>query len=125
MKKVYVDDSNQAEIICSNCGFIKKIDATDFKNTQKKFKAKCKCGEIIRFNLDYRDKYRKVVALPGEYSIQGKKVEIIIRDLSMSGIQFESQMPPSISVGDILEVIAILKNMFRNKKCMGPDFQHI
>lgn len=44
--------------------------------------------------------------LPGEYIIQGKgeKGEVIIRDLSLSGIQFESLNPHQISIDDMLEV---------------------
>ena len=40
MKKVYVNDNNQATIICPKCGFEKNADVADLKNTQKSFKAK-------------------------------------------------------------------------------------
>ena len=72
MKKVYVNDTNQATIICPKCEFEKNIDVTDFKDTQKRLKAKCKCGETHRFTIEFRTKYRKDVRLPGEYIIQGK-----------------------------------------------------
>ena len=69
-------------------------------------KAKCRCGEVFGFTLEFRKHYRKKVGLPGEYIIQGKgeKGEVIIRDLSLSGIQFESLNPHQISIDDMLEV---------------------
>ena len=115
MKKFYVDDTNQATIICPKCRFEKNIDVTDFKDTQKNLKAKCKCGETHQFTIEFRQRYRKDVMLPGEYIIQGKKGEIIIRDLSMSGIRFESFMPPPISADDTLEVTFRLNNSSRKE----------
>ena len=99
MKKIYVNDTNQATIICPKCGFEKKVDVTDFKDTQKKLKAKCQCGETHRITIEFRKKYRKDVRLPGEYIIQGKgeRGEIIIRELSLTGVRFESLKPHQIS----------------------------
>jgi len=115
MKKVYVDDTNQATIICPKCGFEKNVDVSDFKDTKKKLKAKCKCGETHRFTIEFRKKYRKDVRLPGEYIIQekGEKGEIIIRELSLTGIRFESLKPHQISSNDTLEVKFKLDNPLR------------
>ena len=117
MKKVYVDDTNQATIICPKCGFEKNVDVTDFKDTKKKLKAKCKCGETHRFTIEFRKKYRKDVRLPGEYIIQekGEKGEIIIRALSLTGIRFESMRPHQISAGDMLEMKFILDNPMKSE----------
>lgn len=110
MNTVLIGNNNQARIICPKCRFETNIDVTKFQNTKRKLKAKCKCGEIFRFTIEFRTQYRKDVMLPGEYSIQGKKGEIIIRNLSMSGIRFESFMPPPISADDTLEVTFKLDN---------------
>lgn len=117
MEKFYVDENNQANIICQKCGFNKNIDATNFKNTQRKFKAKCKCGETFRFSIDYRKHYRKSVMLPGEYVARnnGDKGEIIIRELSLTGIQFENLKPHQISKDDTLEVTFKLDNLLRKE----------
>ena len=117
MKKVYVNDTDQATIICPKCGLEKVVDVTDFKNTQKRLKAKCKCGEIHRFTIEFRKKYRKDVRLPGEYIIKnkGEKGEIIIRELSMTGIRFESLKPHQISSNDLLEVKFKLDNPLRSE----------
>ncbi|MBW2604015.1 MAG: hypothetical protein JRE28_06810 [Deltaproteobacteria bacterium] len=116
MKKVYVDDTHQATIICPKCGFEKNVDVTDFKDTPKSLKAKCKCGETHRFTIEFRKKYRKDVRLPGEYlaKAKGEKGEIIIRELSLTGIRFESLKPHRISTDDTLEVKFQLDNPMRS-----------
>jgi hypothetical protein len=117
MKKVYVDDTRQATIICPKCGFEKTVDVTEFKDSQKKLKAKCKCGETYRFIIEFRTKYRKNVRLPGEYIANEKeeKGEIIVRELSLTGIRFESLKPHQMSPGDILEVKFRLDNPLRKE----------
>jgi hypothetical protein len=119
MQTFYVDDSNQATIICTACGFTKKIDATKFRNTQKRVKAKCKCNETFPLTIEFRKHYRKKVKLSGEYIIQknGKKGEIIIRDLSMGGIQFETLILHQISIDDTLEVKFKLDNSLKSEIC--------
>jgi PilZ domain len=117
MKKVYVDDNSHVTIICPKCEFEKNVDVTDFKDTPKRLKAKCKCGETYRLTLEFRQKYRKNVTLPGEYIFQrkGEKVEIIIRDLSLSGVRFESLRPNQIFKDDALEVTFKIDNPRRSE----------
>ena len=117
MKKIYVDDTNKATVICPKCGFLQNIDVTNFKDTQKKLKGRCRCGETYQFTIEFRKKYRKDVRLPGEYVVQGKgeKGEIIIRELSLTGIRFESLRPNQILKDDTLEVTFKLDNPPRSK----------
>ena len=112
MGTVWIGDNNQARIICPKCKFATNIDVTKLKSAQRTKKAKCKCGETFQFTIDFRTQFRKDASLPGEYVIQGKreKGEIIVRDLSLSGIRFESFRPHQISTDDILEVKFILNN---------------
>ena len=117
MKKIYVDDTNQVTIICPKCGLKKNIDVTNFKDTHKRLKAKCRCGEVFRFTLEYRKHYRKKVRLPGEYFVQRKneKGEIIIEDISASGIRFASLKPHYISRNDTVELKFTLDNPMRTQ----------
>lgn len=117
METVYVDDSNQAYIVCPMCGFEKTVDVMNFRDTKKRVKAKCKCKGDFQFTLEYRKHYRKVVRLPGEYRVRksGEKGEIVIRELSLSGIRFESLMPHRISTDDILEVKFKLDDPIRSE----------
>ena len=117
MKKIYVDDTNQVTIICPKCGFEKNIDVANFKDTHKRIKAKCRCGEVFRFALEYREHYRKKVRLPGEYFVQRKneRGEIIIEDISATGIRFASLKPHYISRNDTVELKFTLDNPMRTQ----------
>ena len=121
MKKVFVDPTNQATIICPKCGYEKKFDVTSFRNTQKKLKVKCRCGEIFRVTLEFRKDYRKKVRLNGEYSVQGRdeKGKIIVEDISASGIRFTSVEPHYISRNDTVELKFILDNSTKTEiRCL-------
>lgn len=117
MKTVYVNDANQATIICPKCAFTKEIDMSNFKNTQKRVKGKCRCGEAFRFTIEFRKNYRKKVRLAGEYRIngKGKKGEIIVEDLSINGIRFVNLGSHQISIDDTLEVKFKLDNQMRTE----------
>ena len=106
MKKVYVGNSNQVTILCTKCGLEQIKNASEFKDSHKNLKARCKCGAVFRFFLDFRKFHRKNVQLSGEYLIQGKdeKGEIVIDDISMKGIRFSCPKPNQISRNDIVEL---------------------
>ena len=115
MDKIYVDDNNQATIICPNCGFEKIIDAKNYMNTKNMVKGRCKCKRGFQFSLEYRKHYRKAVMLPGKYiNLKNReKGELIIRELSLIGIRFETLKPHNILENDTLEVEFILDNPLR------------
>ena len=117
MTKFYVNDTNQTTIICPKCGFARTIDTTKYKETKKRFKANCKCGEVFKFTLEFRKHFRKNVSLPGEYTNQksGERGEVIVRDLSMGGLHFTSLRPHQISKDDRLELRFDLDNTARTE----------
>ena len=117
MEIVYVADSNHVTITCPKCGLKKNTDVTNFKDTHKRLKAKCRCGEVFRLTLEFREHYRKKVRLPGEYFVQGKdeEGEIIIEDISASGIRFASLKPHYISRNDTVELKFTLDNPMRTE----------
>jgi hypothetical protein len=117
MKKVYVDDTNQATIICPKCRLEKHINVTDFKDTHKRLKAKCRCGEVFRLTLEFRKHYRKKVRLNGEYFVQGRdeKGKIIIKDISAGGIRFASLKPHYISRNDTVKLKFTLDNTMKTE----------
>jgi hypothetical protein len=117
MEKVHVDDNNQATVICPKCKHEKIIDVTEFKDTHKRVKAKCRCGEVFRITLEFRKHKRKKVWLSGEYFVQGKdeKGEIKIEDISLGGIRFASLEPHYISRNDTVELRFTLDNPMRTE----------
>jgi PilZ domain len=117
MGKFYVDENNQARVICHNCGKNKKIDVTKFKDTHKKLKAKCKCGEVFRLTLDFRKHYRKNVQLSGKCFVREKDEtdDILIKDISMTGINFTTFKPHNFSIDDTVELKFTLDNPMKTK----------
>ena len=117
MQTVYANKTNQTTVICPKCGFAKIFEATKFKNMHRRLKAKCRCGEVFEFTLEFRKYYRKKARLLGEYIIQrkGEKGDIIVEDLSMGGIRFENLGPHQISIDDMLEVKFKLDNPSRSE----------
>ena len=117
MQKLYIDTSKKTTITCPRCLFERNIDVTKIKHDQKILKDRCRCGKAYEFTIVYIKKYRKDVELLGEYIIEksGEKGDIIIRDLSMSGIRFENLSLHQISKDDTLEVKFQLDNPKRSE----------
>jgi hypothetical protein len=117
MNKVYVDENNRALIVCPKCGFERNVDATSLKTTTNIVTVKCKCRDTFQFTLEYRKHHRKEVMLSGEYIAQKSRErgEVIIRELSLTGIRFESMRPHQISAGDMLEMKFILDNPMKSE----------
>jgi len=117
MKTVYVDDSSRVTVVCPQCEKETNIDVTYFKDTHKKMKAKCPCGESFRLNLEFRQTYRKNFRLAGEYSVQVKdeKGEILIEEISASGIRFASLKPHNITKDDTVELKFNLDNPMKTE----------
>jgi len=111
MNIIYAGATNHVTITCPICGLVKNKDITDFKDTHKRLKAKCKCGEVFRIELEFRRYYRKKVRLTGEYYIQEKgKGEILVEDISMTGIRFSTFKIHNISKDDTVELKFTLDN---------------
>ena len=106
MEIVYVGDSNHVTITCPKYGLEKNINVFKFKDAHKRLKVNCKCGEVFRLTLDFRKHYRRKVQLAGEYFVQEKdeKREILIEDVSMTGIRIASLKPHNISRNDTVEL---------------------
>jgi hypothetical protein len=117
MEKVFVGRTNKVKILCPKCELEKNINVFKFKDTHKRLKAKCKCGEEFRLSLDFRKHYRKNVQLTGEYYVQGKyeKEEILIEDISKVGIRFATLKPHNFSKDDLVELKFNLDNPMRTE----------
>lgn len=117
MDIIYAGATNHATIICPKCGLKKNANVFKFKNTHKKIKAKCKCGEVFRLSLEFRRYHRKIVRLEGEYFVQEKdeKGEVLIKDISMIGINFETLKQHNISKDDIAELNFTLDTPYKTE----------
>jgi hypothetical protein len=112
METIYAGDGNHVTITCPKCGLAKNKDITDFKDTPKRVTAECKCGEVYQVDLELRKYSHKIVRLSGEYFIQDKneKGEVLIKNLAIGGINFETLKTHDISKDDIVELNFTLDN---------------
>jgi PilZ domain len=112
METIYSGDTNYVTITCPKCGLAKNRNVTEFKDTPKRLKVKCKCGEVFRIFLEFRGYYRKIVRLSGNYFVQEKdeKGEVLIKNTSINGINFETLKPHNISKDDLVELNFALDN---------------
>jgi len=117
MQIIYAGDTNQVKIICPKCGLEENKNVFKFKDTHKRLKAKCKCGEVFRVGVEFRKYYRKPVRLHGEYVFRenGEKGEILIEDISMTGIGFSTLKLHNIAKDDTVELKFILDNPMRTE----------
>jgi hypothetical protein len=112
METIYAGATNYVTVICPKCGLKKNVNVFKYKDTHKRLKAKCKCGEVFRLSLEFRRFHRKIVRLTGEYFVQerGEKGEVLIKDISMTGINFEAIKPHNIANHDTVEIKFTLDN---------------
>ena len=112
MTIIYAGHTNQITITCPKCGLKKNTNVFKFKDTHKRLKAKCKCGEVFRVDLEFRRYHREEVRLSGEYFSQEKdeKGQVLIKDISMTGIKFETLKPHNISKDDAVDLKFTLDN---------------
>lgn len=110
----HVDSNDMAIITCPNCGIIKKVSVSKFKNSKHKISTRCQCGKRFDLQLNFRSSYRKAVNLPGTFMIISPKTshwcEMAIRDISRAGVGFENMDSVVVSKGDTLRIKFKLDN---------------
>ena len=70
MNIIYAGATNHVTITRPKCGLVKNKDITDFKDTHKRLKAKCKSEKFIGSNCSFED-------------ITAKKFALLVNILSM------------------------------------------
>ena len=93
IKPTYVRPDKTAVITCPECGKQKTLQAITFKGHKHRLKVKCSCDEVFTVSLEFRKRKRKKVNLRGTYfnnSQDGKSGSIVVRDISLSGLEFTS-----------------------------------
>jgi len=108
----YVDEHEQAALLCPKCHFEKIIDATPYREAKTSLRVKCKCGEVFKGLLEYRRTYRKKVKLDGRYVTLTRHEggQMTVLDLSLGGLSFEAPGGHSLQPGEVLEVRFTLDN---------------
>jgi transcription elongation factor Elf1 len=111
--KVYVRPDGTAVITCPHCGRQKVVSVSSYKGSKRRIKIKCGCKNIFTANLEFRKKIRKKTKLLGKYtnfSQKNRRGDIVVKNLSLDGLEFSTIDIDKFKVGDDVEVAFKLDN---------------
>ena len=95
-------------INCPFCGILKKVAADKYKNIKHKITVRCKCGNRFNVQFNFRKKYRKSVAIAGEFMTLSPRMStkrvMTVYDLSANGLRFKMIDNVIVNKGDELIV---------------------
>ena len=111
-QRVYPAADGQAGILCPHCLKRTTIDASKYVDVQRPLKVQCGCGHTFAVIFKARKFNRKDVHLPGRYtkSVADGPEMIILKDLSLTGLKFQTRLAHDIQVDDVLKVDFVLDN---------------
>ncbi len=106
----FADPHGMAHISCPRCSMEKSVDATKYKKGSKNLLVNCQCGFRFQCHLELRQAPRKRVRLTGEYTNREtfEVDDIIVLDLSLTGLRFSVLGPHGVKVGQDVDVKFIL-----------------
>jgi PilZ domain len=93
-------------ISCPKCNVCRWVEAKSIKRASEGFRIRCKCGEIFKGRVEFREHYRKQAKLAGIYEHLGTgwKGKITVEDLSLGGIGLRTFVEHEFEIGDMLEI---------------------
>ena len=107
--KAFTEMDNTVTIACPRCNKVKSVDVSLFKG-RTRFKVRCPCGNIAKYELEMRKQYRKKTELRGSYRVTSTKSqrfesgEMTVVDISRKGVRLMFKTPPSLDVGDRIKI---------------------
>ncbi len=107
VSKTYVRPDNTAVINCPHCGRQKTVQVDSFKGSKSCVKIKCGCKNIFTVNLEFRKRVRKRTNLRGTYinhSQRNSRGNIVVKNISVSGLEFSSLDVHNFKIDDELTV---------------------
>jgi len=105
--KTYIRPDNTAVLTCPQCGHQREVIADKFKGKKHKLKVKCLCQNVFEVILEFRNKPRKKTLLTGTYinhSQDESSGNIVVENISMTGLAFRCYVATKFNVGDELSV---------------------
>ncbi len=128
MQTVYVNNDNQAVIICQQCERWKAQDFSPFLHVHRPLKAKCSCGAIFDVIRELRKTYRKPTYLQGRYTKNGSSdngQSIYITNISQGGLGFQTILLQDLHVDDTLALTFVLDDNVCSKIYKRVRIKHI
>jgi hypothetical protein len=118
ISKTFVRPDNTAVINCPHCGRQKTVSVDTYKGNKSTLKIKCACKQVFTVNLEFRKRIRKRTSLRGTYvnhSQQNKRGSLVIKNISVSGLEFSTLDTHNFTVDDELTVEFHLDNEQRSE----------
>ena len=118
--KVFVNVENMALFSCPECKTTKTADVSRYMKYNSKVSVNCRCKKCnYRYHayLERRKYYRKNVHLTGSYKMAEStniRGNIVVKDISRAGMQFEVQKKINFPVGAILDIKFVLDDVNRS-----------
>ena len=104
-RKVYVNEDGKAVIVCPHCGTSKTVSVAKFRPSRNALKVRCTCRSTFTVCLEFRTAYRKQIYLPGHYTkMPVSWGDMVVKNISLSGIGFETVTEHQLKVGDEVTV---------------------
>ena len=100
-QKAFITKSGKANFTCPECGKVKQMDVTPFKDIDKEVKLKCTCTckHVFSVTLERRRHFRKPVDLEGQLIIRDLKVPVRVIDVSRLGLKIQTINPLDLNIG--------------------------
>ena len=111
--KVYVRPDETAVITCPHCGRQKIVPVGSYKGSKSHVKIRCGCKNVFSVDLEFRKKIRRKTILLGKYknySRKNRRGDIVVKNLSMDGLEFSTIDMDKFAVDDDVEITFKLDN---------------
>ena len=108
LPKIRVRYNDTAVISCPHCSCQKTMPVGSYRGSKTRVIIKCVCKNVFTVNLEFRKNVRKKTNLSGEFinhSQNNIRGDIVVRDLSMSGLRFVSMDIDKFMNGDEMTVL--------------------
>ncbi len=108
LRKVYVTQNDTVSLVCPRCKKEMLLGCSDFKEADGPIKIThgCSCGSSNMMILERRGELRRSVRLSGAYASdeRGRKQPLQVKDLSRSGLRFQTLLGQRFETGEPLLV---------------------
>ncbi|MGW8286863.1 MAG: hypothetical protein ACWGOD_01380 [Desulfobulbales bacterium] len=116
--KTYIRPDNTAVLTCPHCNLQRIIDTDSFKDHKFRLKVRCSCKNVYTAIIEFRKRIRKRTHLRGTYinhSQKDKRGNLIVTNVSVSGLEFSSVDIQNFKVEDELTIQFTLDDEHRTE----------
>lgn len=138
--KAFVDENDEALVVCPKCGKTKRVNVSPYKKqNNRNLRAKCICQSQFPISLEFRRFHRRETSIEGHYmnlSDGNERGEMRVINLSLGGVGLIDLSLSRFEVGDRvnlnftlddvgnseIDLIGVVKH--RSDKYVGCDLEN-